>query len=99
MQIKNIPLRDTKGNDPADPEDGIAVGDLVVLDDPDWPLNLKGRALGEVESISQQVSAPTTALIRVRPVLTLSTLRDVMVMNKTAPEDAARTANSSLGPQ
>src|SRR6185437_11833521 len=69
MQIKNIPLRDTRGNDPTDPEAGITVGDLVVLDDPAWPLNLKGRALGEVESIGQQVSAPTTAMIRVRPVL------------------------------
>jgi cell shape-determining protein MreC len=100
MQIGNISLRETKGSVPGDPEAGvIAVGDYVVLDDPDWSLNLKGRILGQVSSITKQVSAPTTALIRVRPVLTLSTLRDVMVMNKAVSEDAARPASSSVGPQ
>ncbi len=99
MQIGNISLRETRGGIPNEPAAGIiAVGDYVVLDDPDWSLNLKGRPLGQVVSIGKQVSAPTTALIRVRPVLTLSTLRDVMVMNKAAPEDSARPAKSTVDP-
>jgi hypothetical protein len=92
MQIANIPLRQTKGNVPDDPEAGVDVGHYIILDDPAWPLCLKSRVLGQVISISKQANAPTTALIRVQPILTLSTLREVMVMNKTTPEDTVRTA-------
>ena len=81
MRIVNIPMRETKGQTPDDPERGVGVGDVVVLEDPDWPRNLKWQVLGVVESIKS--GAALYADIRVRPMHNLSALREVWVMNKT----------------
>jgi cell shape-determining protein MreC len=81
MEIANIELKETALTD--DPEKAkVAVGDYVKLEDPLWPPNLAGRVLGQVESITQQAGAPQHAMIRIRPLLDLLTLREVMVMNK-----------------
>ena len=81
MEIANIELKETALTD--DPDHAkVAVGDYVKLEDPLWPPNLAGRLLGQVESITQQAGAPQHALITVRPLLDLTTLREVMVMNK-----------------
>jgi hypothetical protein len=82
MRIVNIPLRDTAGQTPDEPERGVAVGDIVALDDPDWPRNLSRQMLGVVESIKP--GAALYADIRVRPMRNLSALREVWVMNKSA---------------
>ena len=61
---------------------GIAVNDMVVLDDRDWPANLQGLWLGRITSIHPQPSAPLVADIRVEPVSDLMRLKEVMVMVK-----------------
>jgi cell shape-determining protein MreC len=81
MVILNIPIDETDLRHDENVRK-LQVGDRVALDDPDWPVNLKGRMIGEVESISPQKSAPLLSEIQVRPVLDLSMLREVMVMNK-----------------
>jgi cell shape-determining protein MreC len=92
MEITNIPLRETKGNGAPD-ADAIAPGIWVVLDDENWPLGLKHRLLGEVEEVDQHDKAATFAHIRVRPLRNLETLDNVMVMNRTAPDPAMKSAN------
>ena len=90
LQVDNLLLKETSLAE--DPEKvKIAVGDYVKLNDPLWPVNLKGMTLGQVESIQQQTAASQHAQIRVRPIMDLTKLNEVMVMNKLeAPE--ARTA-------
>ena len=93
MAIVNVPLLETQGPGPEQSEVGVAVGDYVVLEDPDWPHQLKNQVLGRVETVEAQRSARLYALIRVRPVLNLDALREVMVMNKSfvAEESASTT--------
>jgi cell shape-determining protein MreC len=92
MIIVNVPLIETQGPAPEQSEVGVAVGDYVVLEDPDWPLQLKKQVLGRVEAVEAQRSARLYALIRVRPVLNLEALREVMVMNKTFIADGSASA-------
>jgi len=81
LEVQNIEVKETALSD--DPlKEKVAVGDYVKLDDPAWPPNLAGRLLGQVESITQQSGAPQHALIRVKPLLDLTTLHEVMIMNK-----------------
>lgn len=84
MIIGNIPLSETQYGLPKFEEnDGrVGVGDVVALDDPDWPPNMKSQLMGRVEKIVPQTSAPKTAEITVTPMYTLSSLREVSVMNK-----------------
>jgi hypothetical protein len=91
MEISNIPLRETQGT--KDQPDIIRVNDWVVLDDENWPLGLKHRLLGQIEEIDKQDKAAVFAHIRVRPLLNLETLSSVMVMNRTSPDAAIKTAN------
>lgn len=87
LEIHNIEIKETALAD--DPEKvKIAVGDYVKLEDPLWPPNLTGKLLGQIESITQQAAAPQHALIRVRPLLELTKLREVMVMNKLETVEA-----------
>jgi cell shape-determining protein MreC len=60
----------------------ISVGDLVVLDDRDWPANIQGFAVGHVRTIRPQAHAPLFADIRVEPSANLLRLTEVMVMVK-----------------
>jgi cell shape-determining protein MreC len=92
MEISNIPLCETKGNG-ATESNAVTEGVLVVLDDQNWPLGLKHRLLGEVERVSKHEKAATFAHIRVRPILNLETLSSVMVMNRTSPDPAMKSAN------
>lgn len=61
---------------------GIAVNNMVVLDDRDWSANLHGCSLGRIISIDPQQNAPLFADIHVQPVNNLMRLREVMVMVK-----------------
>lgn len=61
---------------------GIAVGDLVTLDEPDWPANVQGLPLGRVTAISPRPDAPLYAQIQVEPQVNLLRLREVMVVVK-----------------
>jgi cell shape-determining protein MreC len=74
MRIENVDMKDARANH-------LAAGDWVVLADHDWPLQLQGYKLGQIESIDTRPSAPLFALIEVRPVRDLMELREVMVMN------------------
>jgi cell shape-determining protein MreC len=93
MEIANIPLRETSTDRPE--SDAVIVGDYVVLDDENWPLGLKHRLLGQVDSIATHDKAATFAMIRVRPLLNLETLNSVMVMNRLTPDESTRSANVS----
>jgi len=95
MTIVNVPLKETATDDPN--LESIKVGDVVVLDDPEWEY-AGGQWLGQVERIEPLKSAPLFAQITVRPVLNPAALREVLVMNKT-PADAARTAQSVVDPR
>jgi cell shape-determining protein MreC len=104
MTITNVPLKETAAgkNDMPDIEP-VRVGDLVVLNDDEWPY-AHGRWLGHVESIEALKSAPLFAQITVRPALNLPALREVLVMTRTPhdgpapPDESARTAESVLTP-
>jgi cell shape-determining protein MreC len=82
MIITNIPLAQTQGPPPDQSAVGVAVGDYVVIEDPDWPMQLKNQLLGRVEAVEALQSARLFAHIRVRPVFNLEGLREVLVMNK-----------------
>ena len=60
----------------------LAVGDLVVLDDPDWPANVQGFTTGRIAAINTQANAPIFADIRVEPIVDLMRLNEVMVVVK-----------------
>jgi cell shape-determining protein MreC len=96
LEVQNIEMKETALTD--DPQhEKVAVGDYVKLDDPAWPPNLAGKLLGQVESITQQSGAPQHALIRVKPLLDLTTLHEVMVMNKLDVPDAQTAAAAEKG--
>jgi cell shape-determining protein MreC len=59
---------------------GLAVGDMILLDDRDWPLNIQGFEVGRIVSINRQPSAPLLADIRIEPQSNLMRLTEVMVM-------------------
>ena len=63
-------------------EGKIAVGNWVVLADPDWPAVLQGQRLGIVTRIAPRPEATLFAEITVEPKDNLSRLREVMVLTK-----------------
>jgi cell shape-determining protein MreC len=81
MVILNVPVAETDLQHD-DNVHKLSVGDRVAVDDREWPMNLKGRMIGEVEAIRPQKGAPLLSEIRVKPVLNLSALPEVMVMTK-----------------
>jgi cell shape-determining protein MreC len=92
LVVDNVEIKETAlSNDPL--KEKVAVGDYVKLEDSLWPPNLSGKLLGQVESITQQSGAPQHALIRIKPLLDLTQLREVMVMNKLELNTAAQTAS------
>ena len=61
---------------------GIAINDVISVDDgDDWP-NVKGQWIGRISAINAQQNAPLFADIRVAPMNNLLQLREVMVMVK-----------------
>jgi cell shape-determining protein MreC len=65
----------------------LAIGDWIILDDPTWPEPLKGYRIGKIVAIEKSSSSTAMyATLRVEPAGALSRLREVMVMNKTAPD-------------
>jgi cell shape-determining protein MreC len=60
----------------------IAVNDMVVLDDRDWPGNIQGYWVGRIVAISPASNVPLFADIRVEPVSDLMKLNEVMVMGE-----------------
>lgn len=75
MIIENVDMKDVKDVE-------LKPGDWVVLADRDWPIQLQGYKIGQVESIDTRPSAPLFARIEVRPLRNLMQLKEVMVMNK-----------------
>lgn len=75
MLIRGLPLDTARSAH-------LAVGDWVILSEPDWPDVLQGQPLGKVTKISPRPDAPLFAQIRVEPQSNLSRLREVMVMTK-----------------
>ena len=61
---------------------GIALGNWVILAEPDWPENLQGQPLGRVVKIGRPPDAPLFAEITIEPQTNLSMLREVMVVTK-----------------
>ena len=58
----------------------ISPGDLLVLDDPTWPANVRGATIGRITAVTPQPNAPLFAQIMVVPMADLTQLREVMVM-------------------
>jgi hypothetical protein len=63
-------------------ENGIALNDLLVLADPDWPANVQGLCVGKIADIRPQAKAPLLSNILVQPQDKLVDLNEVMVMVK-----------------
>lgn len=63
-------------------EAGIAINDMILLDDKDWPANIQGFEVGRIVSITRQPKAPLLADIRIEPSSNLMRLTEVMVMVK-----------------
>ena len=61
---------------------GLAVNDVVVLDDRDWPANVQGLTVGRLASVTPQRNAPLFADVAVEPVVNVRQLSEVMVMVK-----------------
>ncbi|HYO11354.1 MAG TPA: rod shape-determining protein MreC [Tepidisphaeraceae bacterium] len=80
MFVENLPLSEVQSKD--QPDKGVAVADYVVLNDPDWPMQLTNQVLGRIESIRPSPRVAMFAEVQVRPVRNLAELREVMVMNK-----------------
>ena len=72
-------------------ENPIRVGDIVVLNDPEWE-SANGQWLGQVEKIEPNPNVQLYAIITVRPIVNLAALDEVMVMNKTPQQKAASLA-------
>ncbi len=60
----------------------VAVGDLVVLADREWPPNVQGFTAGRVTAVNTQANAAVFADLRVEPVVDLTRLSEVMVVVK-----------------
>jgi cell shape-determining protein MreC len=81
MAIDNLELKDVKKAE-------VVPGDMVVLDDPDWPGLMKSSRLGQVVSIGPQRDAPLLARVVVQPQRKLLGLENVMIMVRDDfPED------------
>lgn len=63
-------------------ESGLKPRDWVVLDDPAWPPNLQGYAIGEIKSIAPRPDSPLFAKITLEPAKRLKLLTDVNVVVK-----------------
>jgi cell shape-determining protein MreC len=61
---------------------GVHEGDVLVLDDPDWPTKLQGFNVGRVTKIAPQLDSPLHAEVVVQPSADLMKLREVLVMVK-----------------
>jgi rod shape-determining protein MreC len=60
----------------------IKPGDIVGLNDPEWPANLQGWCVGRIAKISPQAKAALVSDIQVVPLDNLMRQREVMVMVK-----------------
>jgi cell shape-determining protein MreC len=61
---------------------GIRPGDLAVVEEREWPPQLRGVALGAVTKIEPRRNAPGFVEIRVEPPVNLELLDEVMVMKR-----------------
>jgi len=61
---------------------GLRPGDVLVLDDPDWPPILKGTQIGQIKSIEKSKTHPGFADIHAEPPQVLLRLREVLVLTK-----------------
>ena len=60
----------------------VQVGDVAVLADRDWPLELQGQRLGVVTRVEPMRDAHKFAEVHVEPATNLMMLKDVMVLTK-----------------
>ncbi len=60
----------------------IKPGDIVGLNDPEWPANLQGWCVGRIAKISSQAKSALVSDIRVEPIDDLTLQKEVMVMVK-----------------
>jgi cell shape-determining protein MreC len=61
---------------------GLRPGDVLVLDDPDWPMILKGTQIGQITSIEKSKTHPGFADIHAEPPQVLLRLGEVLVLTK-----------------
>jgi len=60
----------------------VRVGDVALLADRDWPLELQGQRLGVVTKVEPMRDAPKFAEVRIEPSVNLLMLKEVMVLAK-----------------
>jgi cell shape-determining protein MreC len=82
MVIDMLPLAEVLGKNDRNPDVGIQVGDAIALHDPDWPSQLNKLIIGKISDIRVSSKVSLFAVVTVKPLKTLSDLREVMVMNK-----------------
>ena len=87
MSITNLTMKQVQ-------EAGLRTGDLVALRDAeDWPLLVNGYVLGKIVKIEEQSRARLFAELTVRPMVTLSQLREVMVVTGKAVTAVEKQSN------
>ncbi len=64
-------------------DSALREGDWVVLDDEDWPAVMQRYRIGRIEKIEPAAKGAGYPLIKIIPPVTLTSLRDVMVMVRT----------------
>jgi cell shape-determining protein MreC len=75
LVVKHLAARDVDSA-------GVAVNDWVVLEDPEWPLILRGQKIGKIIDIHTSYNGPLFKDVMIEPAQRLMTLREVMVVTK-----------------
>jgi cell shape-determining protein MreC len=68
--------------------EGVEQGQVVRLDDPDWPDLAQALIIGEVESVERSEESPLRRIVTVRPRFALSRVRGVTLRLPADPGDA-----------
>ena len=88
-------LRGDAAYDPQDPDAAtrIAVGQVVRLDDGEWPASAQMLVLGTVEAVEPAPDSPLRPVVIVRPTVALDRVTEVIVRVSEMPGDDASRQN------
>ncbi|MFG0244312.1 MAG: rod shape-determining protein MreC [Phycisphaerales bacterium JB054] len=88
-------LRGDAAYDPQDPDAAtrIAVGQVVRLDDGEWPASAQMLVLGMVEAVEPAPDSPLRPVVIVRPTVALDRVTEVIVRVSEMPGDDASRQN------
>lgn len=81
-------LRGDAAHDETDAAQRINIGDLVRLDDGEWPASAQMLVLGTVEAVEPAPDSPLRRVVVVRPTVALERVTEVIVRVSEMPGDA-----------